>query len=213
MMPRNPNAPVFDIQQQTFGYQQGGMVTPSGPAPMGAGLQQQGQQSPISPQMMQMQIQKIMTEQPQAVAQIRNVIMESLQTGELSQQELSMMVQLATVAAQNPQMYPQLRQYAIQQGLATEQDLPAQYDQGLIFVLLLAGRAAQQAVGGGANVAQGEMPVRQMAGGGPVSGAGTETSDSIPARLSDGEYIIPANVVRMKGKEFFDSLLEKYKEQ
>jgi len=213
MMPNNPNAPVFDFQSQTYGYQQGGMVTPSGPAPMGAGMQPQGQQqAPVSPQMMQMQIQKVMTEQPQAVAQIRNVIMESLQTGELSQQELSMMVQLATVAAQNPQMYPQLRQYAIQQGLATEQDLPAQYDQGLIFVILLAGRAAQQAVGAGANMAQNEMPMRQMKAGGPVSGAGTETSDSIPTMLSDGEYVIPANVVRMKGKEFFDSLLEKYKD-
>jgi hypothetical protein len=26
----------------------------------------------------------------------------------------------------------------------------------------------------------------------------------------EGEYVIPAHVVKMKGKEFFDSMLEKY---
>ena len=203
----NYNKPVY-------GYQQGGMVTPQGPAPVGLQPQGQGQaQQQASPQMMEMDIQRIMSEQPQAVAQIRNVIMEELQSGGLSMQQLNMMVQLAQVAAQNPEMYPRLRQYAIQQGLATEADLPQQYDQGLVYVILLAGRAAQQATGAGANMAQGQMPVQQMADGGPVNGPGTATSDSIPAMLSDGEYVIPANVVRMKGKEFFDTLIDKYKEQ
>jgi len=48
------------------------------------------------------------------------------------------------------------------------------------------------------------------ADGGPVEGPGTETSDSIPARLSDGEYVIPADVVKKKGTEFFDKLLDKH---
>jgi hypothetical protein len=54
--------------------------------------------------------------------------------------------------------------------------------------------------------------------GGPVEGPGTGTSDSIPAMidgqrpaaLSDGEYVVPAAVVRAKGTEFFDRLKEKY---
>lgn len=45
---------------------------------------------------------------------------------------------------------------------------------------------------------------------GKVSGPGTGISDSIPARLSDGEYVIPADVVKAKGVEFFDKLLAKY---
>jgi hypothetical protein len=45
---------------------------------------------------------------------------------------------------------------------------------------------------------------------GTVRGPGTETSDSIPAMLSKGEYVIPADVVRRKGVEFFDKLLEKH---
>lgn len=48
------------------------------------------------------------------------------------------------------------------------------------------------------------------ADGGPVDGPGTGTSDSIPARLSDGEYVIPADVVRAKGTQFFDKLLDKH---
>jgi len=71
---------------------------------------------------------------------------------------------------------------------------------------------------------QQEQPVANMADGGIVTagdnaseggkvrGPGTTTSDSIPIRVSKGEYVIPAHIVQMKGKEFFDSMLEKYKD-
>jgi len=45
---------------------------------------------------------------------------------------------------------------------------------------------------------------------GKVNGLGTGISDSVPAMLSKGEYIIPADVVKKKGIEFFDKLLEKH---
>lgn len=45
-----------------------------------------------------------------------------------------------------------------------------------------------------------------FAGGGYVSGAGTSTSDSIPARLSDGEYVVRAKAVRALGTDFLDKL-------
>jgi hypothetical protein len=45
---------------------------------------------------------------------------------------------------------------------------------------------------------------------GEIEGPGTGTSDSIPAYVSDGEYIIPADVVEAKGVEFFDKIVEKY---
>lgn len=41
-------------------------------------------------------------------------------------------------------------------------------------------------------------------------GDGSGIDDTVPAALSDGEYVIPADVVRIKGEEFFDRLLEKY---
>ena len=53
--------------------------------------------------------------------------------------------------------------------------------------------------GGGAG-----MGVRPLATGGPVSGPGTGTSDSIPAWLSNGEYVINAKAVKSFGKGFFD---------
>jgi len=37
--------------------------------------------------------------------------------------------------------------------------------------------------------------------GGKVEGPGTETSDSIPARLSDGEFVVKASAVRGLGKQ------------
>lgn len=42
--------------------------------------------------------------------------------------------------------------------------------------------------------------------GGPVDGPGTGTSDSIPAKLSDGEFVISADVVDTLGEDFFNQL-------
>jgi hypothetical protein len=44
------------------------------------------------------------------------------------------------------------------------------------------------------------------ADGGPINGPGTGTSDSINAKLSDGEYVMSADTVSVLGKEFFDAL-------
>jgi TP901 family phage tail tape measure protein len=44
------------------------------------------------------------------------------------------------------------------------------------------------------------------ASGGYVSGRGTGTSDSIPARLSDGEYVVRQKAVAKYGKSFFDRI-------
>ena len=44
------------------------------------------------------------------------------------------------------------------------------------------------------------------ASGGHISGPGTGTSDSIPAYLSNGEYVIRASAVKQYGKGLFDNL-------
>jgi hypothetical protein len=230
--------------QQSFipSYQAGGMIGAGGmPDPTGMGMgmgaapsgnvgltpQGQPQGGAMSPQMMEMQINQFAAQRPQELAQIKQAIMQVMQTGELTQQELNMIVQLATVAAQNPEMYSYVRKFAIQQGIATEQDLPPEYDQGLVFVLLLAARAIQADVGG-QNMVQGGTPA--MAGGPEIS-ASQVSSGAVPSmarggmtpesrkadgsvliNAHEGEFVIPANVVKMKGKEFFDSLVEKYKD-
>jgi hypothetical protein len=220
----NPNAPALDFRLQPT-YAEGGMVGQNGMPMRPAGMQS-GQQQAMSPQMMEMQIQEFMRKNPQQVQQITQAIMAGFQAGEITPEELNMAGQLAMTALQNPEMYQYVRQFAIQQGLAGEQDLSPEYDQGLVFVLLLAVRAAQQQTGsmGGMGTQTGmpEQPVMSMANGGYISmgdnarnggkvvGPGTGTSDSIPIRVSAGEYVIPAKIVQAKGKDFFDSLLKKY---
>lgn len=43
---------------------------------------------------------------------------------------------------------------------------------------------------------------------GPGDGSGID--DRVSARLSEGEFVIPADVVRKKGEEFFEKLIEQY---
>jgi len=243
----NPQFPVLDFRMQPT-YAQGGMVGMNGQPDMtgAAGMKPGGGGGRMSQAVMEQQINDMMRKNPQMVQQIQNAIMAGLQSGELTQQELNMGVQLATVAVQNPEMYPYVRNFAIQQGLADEQTLSPQYDEGLLFVILLAARIAQQSMGGqnmiqgGSPAMAGGQPQMAMANGGHVGdnmaqqhnaqartlvahagdgtqggkvvGPGHDTSDNITIAVSPGEYVIPAKVVKMKGKEFFDSLLDKYKD-
>ena len=243
----NPQFPTLDFRMQPT-YAQGGMVGMNGQPDMtgAAGMKPGAGGSRMSQAMMEQNINDMMRKNPQMVQQVQNTIQAGLQSGELTQQELNMAVQLATVALQNPEMYPYVRNFAIQQGLADEQSLSPQYDEGLLFVILLAARIAQQNMGGqnmiqgGSPAMAGGQPQMAMAGGGHVGdsmaqqhnaqartlvahagdgtqggkvvGPGHDTSDNITIAVSPGEYVIPAKIVKMKGKEFFDSLLEKYKD-
>ncbi|MGW3330294.1 phage tail tape measure protein [Streptomyces rubiginosohelvolus] len=49
-------------------------------------------------------------------------------------------------------------------------------------------------------------PVYAFPGGGPIVGPGTGTSDSIPALVSNGEYVVKAAAVRKYGVAMFDRL-------
>jgi len=47
-------------------------------------------------------------------------------------------------------------------------------------------------------------------GPGDVNGPGGPVDDKVPAMLSDGEYVIPADVVEKKGIKFFDEMVKKH---
>ncbi|OGA63070.1 MAG: hypothetical protein A2710_26595 [Burkholderiales bacterium RIFCSPHIGHO2_01_FULL_64_960] len=49
---------------------------------------------------------------------------------------------------------------------------------------------------------------QRMADGGPVRGPGTGTSDSINAKLSDGEFVVPADTVRKVGARRLQDLVD-----
>jgi len=213
-----------------FSYADGGSVPLPGSmpgaqlgAPPASGGVQGGppapqQQQMIPPEQLQSELQRFMQQHPQQVKQIQEVIHTALQSGELTVQELNLAVQLAVAAAQNPALYPRLRQLAIQKGLASEQDLPQQYDQSIVFALILAGQAMQH--GGSAMPGMAPVnpqgPAQQLRDGGGVippaaspTGDRTGRADDIKIAVSGGEYVIPAHIVRQKGTDFFDKMIGK----
>jgi len=198
-------------------YAAGGLATPTGPPmpqgqPQGVGVAGGAPQQPMNHQMMEMQINQFAQQHPEQMAQIRQVIEQELQSGNLTPQELNQIVQLATVAAQNPQMYPQIRQFAIQQGIATEQDLPQQYDQGLVVALLIAAKAAQQSLGGapasppGAPANAGPVPSYLKGGPTPMKG---KKDEGFLAELHPREYVADETTLMYHGKKTFDAMKQK----
>lgn len=224
----NPNYPVLDFRMQPT-YADGGQVGPDGTPMMGMqGGMGGGEQIPA--EQLEAMIEQTLQQNPQIVQQMQQVITQALQSGELTMEQLNMAVQLARAAAQNPQLYPRLRQLAIQRGLAGPDELPEQYDQGIVAAILIAGAAAQS-MGGGMPMQQ--PPQQMLANGGRVDtfndyfrpgfqGGGdipeewsptkdkTGRADDISIRVSGGEYVIPKRVVEAKGTEFFDKLLKQY---
>lgn len=211
------------------GYATGGQI---GQAPLGAqgpaGLQQPGQQQQISAQMLDASVQDILRRNPQVASQVKQAVDEAIQSGEVTQEQCHQVVQLATAALNNPALWPQLRQWAIQKGMAGEQDIPQEFDQGLVVAILAAAKSYDHGNGNAAQVVPTQAGIQQpgqkqaFATGGQIQGKGTGTSDSIPAvnssngqhiKVSNGEFIIPANIVAIKGTEFFENLINKYSQQ
>jgi hypothetical protein len=101
--------------------------------------------------------------------------------------------------------------------------LPPTFDQEVIVRIMAVARGLQQATPPGQvpGTAQAQMqrPVPGAGNGGYLQGPGTGRSDSIgtinestgePVKVANGEYVIPAHVVRAKGRDFFDNLLRRY---
>lgn len=74
------------------------------------------------------------------------------------------------------------------------------------------GTAIGSKIGGAIGGAEGGVVAVLPTGyatGGPVNGPGGPTDDAGAIRISDGEYIIPSDVVRKVGSNHFDKLIEK----
>ena len=215
---QDPNFPVLDFRMQPT-YQEGGMVGPGGMPMRPAGIQPQ--QGGTNPQMLEMQVNEIMSKNPEAVARIRAGIEAGIQSGELDANELNTIIQLAKTVMQNPEMYPQIRQMAIQRGIATEADLPAQFDEGLVIAIIAAGKSMEadvQIEGGQAPMPQ--PPVQEMEFGGMVNGPShdqggvrVKMKGGGEIEVEGGEYVIPKDVVKKKGTDFFDKMLQAEKDK
>lgn len=205
----NPQYPALDFRMQPANYQEGGMVQP--------GLQPQMAQGPMNPAMMDGQINQTMSQNPEMVARIRAAIEAGVQSGELDINELNMIIQLAKTVQQNPAMYPQIRQMAIQRGLIPAEEIPEQYDEGLITAIIMAAKAMEADVQ--IEGAEGMQP--QMMNDGGILKGPSHAEGGIPvkvagvnsAEMEGGEYVIPKNVVKAKGTEFFDKMLAQYEDK
>ena len=204
----NMGSSVNAEPMNTTSYQEGGMV-------QRAGIQTAPQQSgPIDSVRADTEINQMMTQNPEIGARIKLGIEAGLQAGEITMEDLNMAIQLAKTVIQNPQMYPQIRQFAIQKGLATEEELPIEYDEGLVVALLIAAKSLS------AGAQPNNQPMQEMQDGGILKGP-SHDNGGIPvkvagvsnAEMEGGEYVIPKSVVMAKGTDFFDKMLASYEDK
>lgn len=158
-------------------------------------------QGPLSMDVVNKEVGSMMQNNPEMVQELRTEMTALMESGELTPQELNQAVQLAQAALQNPEVYPQLRIFAIQQGIGTEEDLPPEFDQGLLISVVIAGRALQEGGSG-----EGNLPVPSFQEGGPVMGK--KPGASLVAEVHDGEFVIPSDVVRRIGEEKLEKIIE-----
>ena len=221
--------PSFDVRAgQTMapqGYARGGQVQPhrgripqyamGGPVPQpGMGGPPGGPPGgpsggPSGPPMQQM------------VARFHQMLMQAVQSKEITPQLVNTAMQMAIAALQNPALYPQLLALAVQRGIASQGSLPPQFRPEVVQAIIEACKMVLQMVGGEGQPSAPPPPteVPQMAAGGriPISASPTSSKtgvkDDVPIRVSGGEYVIPKHIVDAKGTEFFDSMLSKYTEE
>lgn len=218
---------MVDIPGLTMRYADGGDVMggmPMGGMPMD-GMSQVSMGGQPDAQQIQAQIAQMMRD-PQMVQRLLARPAQLMQSGELTPDEVVTMGRVAEAAMFNPALYPQLRQFVAAQGMTP---LPPSFDPTVIINIIVISRALQQSMGSGGQATQpGQVPSMDQAQmvnptgmreGGAVFGPGTGRSDSIgtvnrttstPVSIANGEYVIPAHVVRAKGRDFFDGLLRKY---
>lgn len=99
---------------------------------------------------------------------------------------------------------------SIVSGAKTAKDAFCDFARSVVASLqrIAAQRFAEQifASFGGGRGTGGSSAIKGFASGGYVTGPGTSTSDSIPARLSAGEYVVRAEAVRRVGVAFLDAI-------
>ena len=220
-------------------YAEGGMVGPGGvpqrpmeASPMAMNLAQQGgapvvglapqggQGRPLNFAAIDQQAQQFMQQNPQQVEEIRAEVQDSIASGEVDPSSLNTFVQIATVSLQNPEMWPQLRQVLIQQGMLDAEDVSEEYDQGFLIILYIIGKtmgngqaqmpAGQPPMQGGQPpMSAGQPPVMSMSKGGALPDQSKNADGSIPINAHEGEYVIPADVTRRLGTDHFDKLIAK----
>lgn len=218
-----PSAPNMQGNNAPTSFATGGMVTPTGGAVRpGAGMIPGDEPmmgadapAPMDSATLDREAQNFARQHPDAMQKIQGVLTVAMQNGDLTPDELNMAIQLAKAALANPASYPQIRQFAIQNGLGTEADIPQQLDKGLLFTLIVAGKAMQSAgANPGAQTSSGDaMQGQKPAGLLPEYSDGGMTGDRKHlAVVHPREYVIPEDALIFHGKKTFDRMVEQARE-
>lgn len=168
--------------------------------------------APMTPAQIEQEAQRFVQQHPEEAQKVQALIALAIQTGELTSQELNTAVQLAKTALANPAAYPQIRQFAIQNGLGTEQDIPQEIDQGMLYVLIVAGKSSA-AAGPQGNAMSGQGPTPTMENGvlPEYKNGGMTGNTPHLAKLHPREYVIPEDALLYHGKKFFDARVNEAK--
>lgn len=231
--------PPETVSSSIPSYQLGGMVGPNG-APIRPNIPglpglSGPSQGGLGPQQMELEARRFVQQNPQQVAEIRTAIEEALADGDITMDQVQLLTNMAKVALQNPEMYPALKQSVVSRGILEDDELPPDFDQGTMFILLLIGQIMQapasqpgmQAAGGitppAAPGSDQLIPSMKKGGSIPMKSEMDdeeegdddkgESKGGVLIMAHEGEYVIPAKIVRAKGTEFFDKLVQSYTEK
>ena len=125
----------------------GGPVQAQGPqagvsqgAVAGGAAQQTGGQSISGPQM-EAEINRLLTQHPEKFDQVKRAFEQAVADGVATPEQFDQLEQLILAAANNPEVWPQVRQKIIELGLGSEETVPQDMVPGLIFSMLAGIRA------------------------------------------------------------------------
>ncbi len=189
-------------------FEQGGLIGGSQPPAPQSGLAAH----PSSPGGDYASIQASLQQNPGQTAQIRQSVEQAVQSGEITQQELSTMVSLAQTAMQSPHKWPQIRQAIVAEGLLEEAEAPPDYEQakGMLSVLVAMGGSLQSAPQeGGAPSAALQAPVASYEDGGALPTDSPNEDGSIPITAHEGEFVIPQDAVLFYGTDKLNKMIDK----
>lgn len=180
--------------------------------------------APVDSSTIDQEAQKFIQQNPQEAQKVQALMAAAIQSGELTSQELNQVVQLAKTALANPASYPQIRQFAIKNGLGTEEEIPQQMDQGLLYTLIVIGKS-MQAIGPTGSPTQPSAPVGPATGNAMTGQRPAPTMDSgmLPAykeggptgdtahlaKLHPREYVFPEEAVLFYGTDKLAKMIEK----
>lgn len=93
---------------------------------------------------MNQEILRAIQSSPEAQQALGVAIQEILQDSDITPENIDEIVRMFEFVLQNPDSYPQFRQSAIQSGAMDEEDLPMQFDEAMLTVVLMALKVVQE---------------------------------------------------------------------